>query len=174
MSKLQEQGTFQTYLSFLEIDQNNGVVPVPIHLCGNYDLTVQQLDISSDMVVNPIGSDYDEPLFLHISSPNISSSLSNVQGWMFAIPVTTRTHHYTLVGDQYRETQVTQQIQQNILPSRQTFASSLSNQFVLQFDINKGLSGVGAVYYPNYSSFEEIVTKFQGGAIVITWAYKRI
>jgi len=176
MSKLQEQGTFQTYTSFADIILNNGVVPVPLYLSGNYDLTVQQLDISSKTNVVNLLPSFKAPFFLSITSPNISSSLSNVQGWMFQIPVTTRTHEWNNSGggggggSTQIETQISQRIQQSILPSRQTFASSLSNQFILQFDTNIGETGLN----PSYLPFSDTIGNFVNGAIVITWAYKRI
>lgn len=174
MSKLQEQGTFQTYISFYDIITKEGVVSIPLYLSGNYDLTVQQLDISSNTNVIGFGSSYKAPFLINISSPNISSSLSNVQGWMFQIPVTTRAHHYALTPSLSSENQVTERLQESILPSRQTFAASLSNCLILNFGYNQGSSDTRS--NPIIEPLGPVLNdQFDGaGAIVITWAYKRI
>jgi len=172
MSKLQEQGTFQTLVSFTDLALTNGIIPVPVHLSGHYDLTVQQLDIASTTMELDYDDEITAPFILNITSPNISSSLSNVQGWMFQIPFETRTHQWNHNSNNQSETIITQRIQYSILPSRQTFAANLSNQFILQYTFNKGLTNK---LYPITEPIEDFLVDFPAnGAIVITWAYKRI
>jgi len=179
MSALQKQGTFQVYLTTLDINNTaeitNGMVTVPVQLSGDYHLRINGVSLigtHTPFLVDKEDSIYNkvpEPLF--IQSAEFSSSLSNIQGICIC------PHVITLVPWQspkfFEQETATLRLQQ-YQQTRYDFSARLTGSLTFFLSVNQYQRFTDNNLYPNTNVFDNTTRLWAfDPVIVLDISYKR-